>query len=324
VTKAGNTKNCRLLSTQKQQRSATTLAAANNAPTETIEGTAIIVIVHAIMNKSKRPPMRPPMPPRKPHSRPHSRGPEGAEGRPPPAGNAVWLFGSHAVLAGLANPARRCHRLLATAQESAAFGPPAAARGVAIEVVERRDIDRLLPGGAVHQGVALLAAPPPEPDLGDVLAGVGPRAVVVVLDQATDPRNVGACLRAAAAFEAAAVVIQRRHGPPDSGVLAKAASGALEIVPLVRVTNLARALDEIKEAGFWCVGLDGAATTVIAEADLSGRVALVLGAEGHGLRRLTREHCDHLVRIPISGRVESLNVATAAAVALYEVARRMP
>jgi 23S rRNA (guanosine2251-2'-O)-methyltransferase len=193
-----------------------------------------------------------------------------------------------------------------------------------VQIVDRREIERLLPAGAVHQGVALLADPPPEPDIEDVLSAAADRATLVVLDQATDPRNIGAVLRAAAAFDAAAVIMPERHAPGSTGVLAKAASGALETVPLVRVTNLARALERLKEAGFWCVGLDGDGTVTIAEADLAGRLALVLGAEGAGLRRLTREHCDLVVRIPISQRIESLNLATAAAIALYEVARRTP
>ncbi|MBE0530712.1 MAG: 23S rRNA (guanosine(2251)-2'-O)-methyltransferase RlmB [Rhodospirillales bacterium] len=250
--------------------------------------------------------------------------PAGDSPRPTASAEAGWLFGLHAVGAALANPARRCHRLLATRQGEEGLGDVPAGHRLKTQIVDKREIDRLLPAGAVHQGVALLADPPPEPDIEDILAGAGDRATLVILDQATDPRNIGAVLRAAAAFDAAAVIMPERHAPATTGVLAKAASGALETVPLVRITNLARAIERIKEAGFWCVGLDGDGTMALSEADLSGRLALVLGAEGAGLRRLTREHCDLVVRIPISARIESLNLATAAAIALYEVARRTP
>jgi 23S rRNA (guanosine2251-2'-O)-methyltransferase len=270
------------------------------------------------MSKRKTPP---PVP-RHPHGPPRREAGSTVDSpRSDAAESDVWLFGIHAVAAALANPKRHCHRLLATRQGEENLGtlPAGAPRA---QIVDKREIDRLLAAGAVHQGVALQAEPVPDVDIEDILADPPERAVIVVLDQATDPRNVGAVLRAGAAFGASAVIMPDRHSPADTGTLAKAASGAFETVPLVRVTNLVRALERIKEAGFWCAGLDGSASTALAEADLSGRIALVLGAEGPGLRRLTREHCDLVVRIPISPRIESLNLATAAAVALYEVARR--
>jgi 23S rRNA (guanosine2251-2'-O)-methyltransferase len=195
------------------------------------------------------------------------------------------------------------------------------------EAAERTDLDALLPEGAVHQGVALLAGPLPDTTIEDLCrsAETVSRVVVVALDQANDPHNVGAVLRSAAAFGALAVVLPRDHAPPIGGTLAKAASGALERLPLVRVTNLARALDALKEAGFWCLGLDAQAPETLAEAAAKGRMAgktvLVLGSEGAGLRRLTRESCDFLARIPIAGAMESLNLSNAAAIALYEASR---
>jgi 23S rRNA (guanosine2251-2'-O)-methyltransferase len=236
-------------------------------------------------------------------------------------GGAVWLYGLHAVSAALANPARRLRRLLVTrgAEQELAerFSPP---WRIAPEPVERNRLDGLLPPDAIHQGAALLVDPLPSPQMERLLEGTtGP---VLVLDQVTDPRNVGAILRSAAAFGAAALVVQERHAPAETGALARAASGALEVVPILREVNLSRALEQLKKAGLWVVGLEAAGPVTLAQSGLTGRrVALVLGAEGEGLRRLTRETCDELVRLPIQASMESLNVSAAAAVALYELAR---
>lgn len=246
-----------------------------------------------------------------------------------PARARQWLYGTHAVLAALANPRRRCHRLLLTPEAERALAPRIAELAKSRpdlprpETAAREVLAGVLPPGVAHQGVALEAAPLPAPALDEICAAVDGRdeALVVVLDQVTDPRNLGAVLRSAAAFGAKAVVTTERRAPGEAGALAKAASGALERVALVRVVNLARALADLKRAGFWCAGLDAAAERTLAEAGLSGKVALVLGAEGAGLRRLTRERCDLLVRLPISPAVDSLNVSNAAAVALYELRR---
>jgi 23S rRNA (guanosine2251-2'-O)-methyltransferase len=188
---------------------------------------------------------------------------------------------------------------------------------VPLTVAEASDLGRMVPADAPHQGVIIEVEPLDEPWLDGLLSDAPERAVLLVLDQVTDPHNVGAILRSAAAFGAIGIVTQDRHTPPESGVVAKAASGALERVPWARVVNLARALEEIGEAGFWRIGLAGDAPTELREALGSPRVALVLGAEGAGLRPNTREYCDALARLPISDAVESLNVSNAAAVALY-------
>lgn len=191
------------------------------------------------------------------------------------------------------------------------------------ETVERSRLEGMVPPGSVHQGVAVLVAPLPAQGIDETLfrlpAGA---ACAIILDQVTDPRNVGAVLRAAAAFEASFVAITERNAPEESAALAKAASGALDAVPLVRVVNLARAIGALKEEGFVCVGLDSEAAEPISRLDLTGRIAFVFGAEGRGLRRLTRERCDQLAKIPQGQTVESLNVASAAAVALYERTRQ--
>lgn len=254
-------------------------------------------------------------------------GPVTARPSPPPArpqrrGDGIWLYGLHAVAAALANPDRLCRRLLATDEGVDRLGT--VPRAIEAELSGRDAIDAMLPPGAVHQGLALLVAPLPQLDVADlVLRAEGLLSCqIVALDQVTDPQNVGAILRSAAAFGALGVMLPDRNAPEETGALAKAASGGLERVPLVRVTNLVRALQELKEGGFWTAGLAADGERTLAEAGLTGRVVLVLGAEGAGLRRLTRENCDHLVRLPMVGDMESLNVSNAAAIALYEMNRR--
>ena len=224
------------------------------------------------------------------------------------------FWGKHAVAAALDNPNRTVLRAWATRDAATSMNFP---KDVAVTLADVADLGRLVPHDAPHQGVVIELEPLEEVWLDDILTSASERAVVLVLDQVTDPHNVGAILRSAAAFGVAGIVTQDRHSPSESGVVAKSASGALERVPWARVVNLARALEEIGEAGFWRIGLAGDVESTLAEALGPQRVALVLGAEGPGLRPNTRDHCDALARLPISGAVESLNVSNAAAVALY-------
>jgi 23S rRNA (guanosine2251-2'-O)-methyltransferase len=228
--------------------------------------------------------------------------------------NRPRLWGKHAVAAALDNPGRRILRAWATRDAASFMQFP---KEVAVTLAEAPDLGRLVPSDAPHQGVVIEVEPLEEVWLGDIVTQAPERAVLLVLDQVTDPHNLGAILRSAAAFGAIGIVTQDRHSPPESGVVAKAASGALERVPWARVVNLARALEEIGEAGFWRIALTGEAGTDLKDALGPSRVALVLGAEGAGLRPNTREHCDALARLPIGNAVESLNVSNAAAVALY-------
>jgi 23S rRNA (guanosine2251-2'-O)-methyltransferase len=228
--------------------------------------------------------------------------------------NRPRFWGKHAVAAALDNPNRKVLRAWATREASAFMQFP---KDVAVTLAEAADLGRLVPHDAPHQGIVVEVEPLEEAWLEDVVGDAPERAVLLVLDQVTDPHNVGAILRSAAAFGAIGIVTQDRHSPPESGVVAKAASGALERIPWVRVVNLARALEEIGEAGFWRIGLTGDAQIEIKDALGPAQVALVVGAEGAGLRPNTRDHCDALARLPIGLAVESLNVSNAAAVALY-------
>ena len=228
--------------------------------------------------------------------------------------NRPRFWGRHAVAAALDNPARRVLKAWATREAAEFMRFP---EGVVVTLAEAADLGRLVPSDAPHQGVVIEAEPLEDVWLSDVLAEAGDKAVILVLDQVTDPHNVGAILRSAAAFGALAIVTQDRHSPPEGGALAKAASGALERVPWVRVVNLSRALDELAEAGFWRIGLAGDAEMTLRAALGPEKVALVLGAEGPGMRSNVRDHCDALARLPIRDAVESLNVSNAAAVALY-------
>jgi 23S rRNA (guanosine2251-2'-O)-methyltransferase len=231
----------------------------------------------------------------------------------------VILYGWHTVTAALANPARQIRRLLLTENAARRLADENIETGLTPEIVRPNLIDQRLWPDAVHQGLLAEADPLDSPDI-DTLPQQG---IVLVLDQITDPHNVGAIMRSAAAFAVKAIVTTARHSPEATGVLAKSASGALELVPLVMVQNLARALTEMNERGFMTVGLDSAGDQNLAAVALRQPLALVLGAEGKGLRQLTRETCSVVARLDMPGEIKSLNVSNAAVLALYVGASRL-
>jgi 23S rRNA (guanosine2251-2'-O)-methyltransferase len=231
----------------------------------------------------------------------------------------VIMYGWHTVTAALRNPARHIRKLLATENAARRLTDEAVALAIAPDVVRPSAIaERLLPD-AVHQGLYLETDPLPSPTVEKLPA----KGIVLVLDQITDPHNVGAIFRSAAAFSATAIITTQRHSPDATGALAKAASGALEYVPLVNVQNLARGLAALKESGFLVVGLDSDGDADLSELPLRAPLALVLGAEGKGLRQLTKEICDHVARIDLTGAITSLNVSNAAALSLYIASRKI-
>ena len=233
------------------------------------------------------------------------------------ADGPVVMYGWHTVIAALKNPARHIRKLLATENAARRISEEGIPARIAPEIVRSSSIaERLLPD-AVHQGLYLETDPLPSPAIEELPA----EGVVLVLDQITDPHNVGAIFRSAAAFGATAIVTTQRHSPETTGALAKAASGALEYVPLINVQNLARALAAIKQSGFLVVGLDSTGDADLADLALRAPLALVLGAEGKGLRQLTKATCDHVARINLPGEIKSLNVSNAAALALYVASR---
>lgn len=235
-------------------------------------------------------------------------------------GQAIRFWGRHAVLAALANPERTVKRIWGTREALGQLDLPPV---VPISYADVTDLARLVARDAPHQGLVIEVDPLEGVYLGDLLqqeAAADSHRPLIILDQVTDPHNIGAVLRSAAAFDAAAIITQDRHSPPESGVIARSASGALESVPWVRVVNLSRALEEIAEAQYWRIGLMGDTETTLAETLDGSRVALVLGSEGDGMRHNVMEHCDVLARLPISPRMESLNISNAAAIALYAVA----
>ena len=262
-------------------------------------------------NHTKRPGNRPPGPPGARPDAPRMPRPEREK-----EGGPVWLWGTHAVLAALANPDRQFLQFLAT-ENAAERLPPGTLRP---QIITGKELDQRLPPGAVHQGIAIKAEPLEPAALEDLIAEGAVR--IAVLDQVSDPHNLGAIFRSAAAFGFTGLVLQTRNAPPVTGVVAKSAAGAVETVTEVRAVNIARALEQLADAGFHTVGLAGESTRPL---DLAvkgaAKIAIVLGAEGPGLRPAVANACAELARIPISGEMESLNVSNAAAIAFYEASR---
>jgi len=237
----------------------------------------------------------------------------------------LWIYGRHAVNAALKNSNRMAKRVLFLRDNLGKDEPLPLEIDVKPEPVSRDQLENVLPLGAVHQGIAALMSALPTIAIEDICgnAKILPNALIIVLDRVSDPQNIGSIIRSAAVLGAMAVILQYRNAPQITGVIAKAASGGIERVPLVRVTNLSRAIDTLKKSKFWCIGLDSEAKGSIQQVKRPSHTALVLGAEGVGLRRLVRENCDELVRIEGSGAMTSLNVSNAAAIALYAL-RQIP
>lgn len=235
--------------------------------------------------------------------------------------SGFWLYGLHASRSALSNPKRFVRRAILTERAAEEIGPKLLMR-LKHEISDMHGVSHILPDGAVHQGIAILCEPLPRVELDTALEqSHGNRRIVLVLDQITDPHNAGAILRTAAAYGVNAIVVQDRHSPPESGVLAKAASGALDLVPIVHVVNIARALDDLGRCEFWRIALVGEGDSPLKDVAHSGDTVLVLGSEGAGIRKLVRERCDVSAYLPIEPAVDSLNVSNAAAVALYELRR---
>ncbi len=233
--------------------------------------------------------------------------------------NNLILYGRHAVLAAIKNPRRKISKLLCTKENFEEIKKINSQ--INIQIVERKEIDKLLPTDSVHQGFAAICSELPAISIEDIIntANELENCHVLILDQVTDPQNIGAIIRSAVAFNTLALIIQDKNSPQETGSMAKASAGMIEHLPIIRVTNLSRAIKQLKDAGFWTIGMDGYAKTTISELKKGGKNAIIMGSEGKGMRRLVEENCDITIRLPMNEKVESLNVATAAAIVLYEI-----
>lgn len=228
------------------------------------------------------------------------------------------LYGRHAVLAALKNPKRQKFKLLCTKENADELRQTSP---IVPQVVERKEIDKLFSADVVHQGFALFCNRLPDFSLEEIIemSQTKNKCHVLILDQVTDPQNIGTIIRSAVAFNTMALILQDKNSPLESAAMAKASVGTIEHLPISRVTNLSRAIEKLKDAGFWIVGMDGYAQTTLDQLDTSGKLAIVMGSEGKGMRRLVEENCDISIRLPMSPLAESLNVATAASIVLYEI-----
>lgn len=242
----------------------------------------------------------------------------------PKKSSALYLYGRHPVVAAINNPKRQINAILVTAENADEVKKLCISTNRntgLVKVVERKEIDKILPQDAVHQGMIAQVKELECYDITDIcnMSENKEKCFVLILDQVTDPQNIGAIIRSCVAFDALALIIQDKNSPAESGAMAKASAGMIEHLPIARVTNLSRAIEELKKCGFWTVGMDGYATDNIDKINKNGKTAIIMGSEGKGMRRLIEESCDITVRLPISEKVESLNVATAAAITLYEM-----
>jgi 23S rRNA (guanosine2251-2'-O)-methyltransferase len=235
-----------------------------------------------------------------------------------PAGGGHWVYGWHAVNAALVNPERAIIRIIASPTAAEKLTLPKR-KLPTLHIMEPRELDRILGTDAVHQGIAAEVRPLEPYRIEDILAIANPKGPILILDQISDPQNVGAIMRSAAAYDAIAVIYPKDHSAPETPAMAKAACGALDIIKRIQVTNLATAIRELKDAGWWVIGLEGESSTLFSDLKFAAKTVLVLGAEGKGMRRLTADSCDERARLPMGTGMESLNVSNAAAVALYQL-----
>ncbi len=236
--------------------------------------------------------------------------------------NQVLIYGRHAVMSALANPKRKIIKVMCLKENIGEIKGKIADNKIA--TVERKELDKLVSADAVHQGFVAVAEKLSIAKIEDICDAAQncENCYLLILDQVTDPQNIGAIVRSCAAFGCLAMIVQDKNSPQESGAMLKAAAGTYEYLPICRVTNLSRAIEQLKKAGFWIIGMDGYAKTNIDKLNKGGRLAVVMGSEGKGMRRLIEESCDMTVRLPIAENVESLNVSTAAAVVLYELSRK--